>query len=58
LFALFVWINIYSHALIDFLMAIPTASMLQEAGFEYNADTPSEINHDVLFREGVTSKVS
>ncbi|KDR19639.1 protein misato homolog 1 isoform X2 [Zootermopsis nevadensis] len=29
---------------------------LQEAGFEYNADNPSEINHDVLFREGVTSK--
>jgi hypothetical protein len=29
---------------------------LQEAGFVYNADSPSEINHDILFREGVTSK--
>lgn len=29
---------------------------LQEAGFVYNADTPSEINHDILFREGVTSE--
>jgi len=24
----------------------------------YNADSPSEINHDILFREGVTSKAS
>ncbi|XP_069672251.1 protein misato homolog 1 [Periplaneta americana] len=29
---------------------------LQEAGFVYNADSPSEINHDILFREGLTSK--
>uniref|UniRef100_A0A1B6G8Y2 Protein misato n=1 Tax=Cuerna arida TaxID=1464854 RepID=A0A1B6G8Y2_9HEMI len=28
----------------------------QEAGFEYIPDTPSEINHDVLFREGQTSR--
>lgn len=40
------------------LLVTPTASILQEAGFEYNADNPSEINHDVLFREGVTSKVT
>lgn len=24
----------------------------------YNANSPSEINHDILFREGVTSKAS
>ncbi|PSN51241.1 Protein misato [Blattella germanica] len=29
---------------------------LQEAGFVYNASVPSEINHDVLFREGQTNK--
>lgn len=31
----------------------------QEAGFQYtsNGDTPSEINHDVLYREGSTTKV-
>ncbi|XP_044261356.1 protein misato [Tribolium madens] len=29
---------------------------LQEAGFSYDPDAPSEINHDVLFREGVTLK--
>uniref|UniRef100_A0A1B6LBE0 Protein misato homolog 1 n=1 Tax=Graphocephala atropunctata TaxID=36148 RepID=A0A1B6LBE0_9HEMI len=28
----------------------------QEAGFHYIPDTPSEINHDVLFREGQTSR--
>lgn len=32
---------------------------IQEAGFNYNPnDVPSEINHDVLYREGLTSKVS
>ncbi|KAB0803996.1 hypothetical protein PPYR_00966 [Photinus pyralis] len=29
---------------------------IQETGFAYNSKTPSEINHDVLFREGVTLK--
>nr|CAD7571100.1 unnamed protein product [Timema californicum] len=27
---------------------------IQESSFVYNSDTPSEINHDVLFREGLT----
>ncbi|XP_066245946.1 protein misato [Euwallacea similis] len=27
---------------------------IQEAGFEYNPSLPSEIDHDVLFREGLT----
>lgn len=31
---------------------------LQEQGFEYNTSKPSEINHDVLYREGVTNQVS
>lgn len=30
---------------------------LQEQSFEYNTPTPSEVNHDVLYREGVTNKV-
>lgn len=30
---------------------------LQEFSFDYNSERPSEINHDVLFREGVTYKV-
>lgn len=32
---------------------------IQESGFNYNADTnvESEINHDVLYREGRTLKV-
>lgn len=29
---------------------------IQELSFQYNADTPSEINHDVLYREGITQK--
>nr|CAI5867837.1 unnamed protein product [Callosobruchus analis] len=29
---------------------------IQEAGFEYNSSSPSEINHDVLYREGLTDK--
>ncbi|KAG5867839.1 hypothetical protein JTB14_021234 [Gonioctena quinquepunctata] len=29
---------------------------IQEQGFEYNSTTPSEINHDVLYREGLTHK--
>lgn len=31
---------------------------LQELGFDYAATTPSDINHDVLFREGETQDVS
>jgi len=30
---------------------------LQELGFDYKATTPSDINHDVLFREGETRQV-
>lgn len=30
---------------------------IQERGFEYNTNQPSEINHDVLYREGFTDKV-
>lgn len=30
---------------------------LQESSFDYNADKPSEIFHDVLYREGLTYKV-
>ncbi|XP_071447231.1 protein misato homolog 1 [Hetaerina americana] len=29
---------------------------IQEAGFDYNSEVPSEINHDVLLREGRTLK--
>ncbi|XP_050305955.1 protein misato [Anthonomus grandis grandis] len=29
---------------------------IQETGFEYNVATPSEIDHEVLFREGLTHK--
>ncbi|KAK5649088.1 hypothetical protein RI129_003980 [Pyrocoelia pectoralis] len=29
---------------------------IQERSFEYNSTTPSEINHDVLYREGLTLK--
>ncbi|KAF5292293.1 hypothetical protein FQA39_LY03327 [Lamprigera yunnana] len=29
---------------------------IQETGFEYCSDEPSEINHDVLFREGLTNQ--
>jgi homoserine acetyltransferase len=31
---------------------------LQELGFDYTSTSPSEINHDVLFREGETRNVS
>lgn len=31
---------------------------LQEQSFEYNTTTPSEINHDVLYREGLTDQVT
>lgn len=30
---------------------------IQETGFDYTGDSLSEINHDVLFREGLTNKV-
>lgn len=30
---------------------------IQETGFEYNSPIPNEINHDVLFREGINDKV-
>lgn len=28
---------------------------IQESGFSYDSDNPSEINHDVLYREGLTN---
>lgn len=30
---------------------------IQEQGFDYNSTSPDEINHDSLYREGVTSTV-
>lgn len=30
---------------------------LIEQSFEYNTTTPSDINHNVLYREGLTNKV-
>lgn len=30
---------------------------LQEFGFAYDSDKPSEINHDVFYREGLSLKV-
>lgn len=30
---------------------------IQEFTFDYNSDRPSEINHDVFYREGLTYKV-
>lgn len=30
---------------------------LQESSFDYNSTEPSEINHNVLYREGLTTKV-
>lgn len=30
---------------------------LQEQSFEYNASSPSEVHHDVLYREGCTNQV-
>ncbi|XP_057656516.1 protein misato isoform X1 [Diorhabda carinulata] len=29
---------------------------IQELSFQYGSDNPSEINHDVLYREGITNK--
>lgn len=31
---------------------------IQEFSFNYNSNTPSEINHDILYREGLTHNVS
>lgn len=31
---------------------------IQETSFNYNASSQSEINHDILFREGLTRSVS
>lgn len=31
---------------------------LQEQGFEYNGTSPTEINHDVLYREGLNNQVT
>lgn len=30
----------------------------QEASFVYNTTTPTDINHDFLFRDGITSQVN
>jgi hypothetical protein len=31
--------------------------LFQELGFDYTSSSPSEIDHDVLFREGETREV-
>lgn len=31
---------------------------IQDFSFDYDSHKPTEINHDVLYREGLTSKVS
>lgn len=30
---------------------------LQERSFEYDSPVPSEVNHDILYREGITDQV-